>query len=129
MSDIEFVNGLIVKAPHERAPEFVKASISIKVADLGVWLREKHKAGEEWVNVDVKVAKSGKWYAAVNTYKKPEVSENDRQRGVEVRQENAARSKGGSSVVGGKELEDDIPFASCELGDDPIYRRIRKQAE
>lgn len=67
---IEFVDGLIVKAPHEKAPDYVKASISIKVADLGVWLREKHKAGEEWVNVDIKEAKSGKWYASVSTYKK-----------------------------------------------------------
>lgn len=32
-SDIEFVDGLIVKAPHERAPDFVKASISIKRAN------------------------------------------------------------------------------------------------
>jgi hypothetical protein len=72
MADIEFVNGLIVKAPHENAPEFVKAQISIKVADLGVWLREKHKAGEEWVNLDVKASKGGKWYAAVSTFKPKE---------------------------------------------------------
>jgi hypothetical protein len=72
MADIEFVNGLIVKAPHENAPDFVKAQISIKVADLGVWLREKHKAGEEWVNVDVKASKGGKWYAAVSTFKPKE---------------------------------------------------------
>jgi hypothetical protein len=57
--DIEFVDGLIVKAPHERAPDYVKASISIKVEDLGKWLRAKYKAGEEWVNIDVKEAKSG----------------------------------------------------------------------
>lgn len=69
---IEFVNGLIVKAPHEKAPDFVKASISIKVADLGLWLREKHNAGEEWVNVDVKEAKSGKWYAAASNFKPKE---------------------------------------------------------
>jgi hypothetical protein len=68
--ELEFVDGLIVKAPHEKAPSFVKASISIKVADLGVWLRAKHKAGEEWVNLDVKEAKSGKWYAAVSNFKK-----------------------------------------------------------
>ena len=68
--DLEFVDGLIVKAPHPKAPDYVKANIAIKVADLGLWLREKHKAGEEWVNVDVKEAKSGKWYAAVSTYKK-----------------------------------------------------------
>ena len=67
--EIQFVDGLIVKAPHENAPSFVKASISIKVADLGNWLRAKHKAGEEWVNVDVKESKGGKWYAAVSTFK------------------------------------------------------------
>jgi hypothetical protein len=72
---IEFVEGLIVKAPRENAPNFVKASISIKVEDLGKWLRGKYKAGEEWVNLDVKVAKSGKWYAAVNTYKPKEKEE------------------------------------------------------
>jgi hypothetical protein len=67
--DIEFVDGLIVKAPHEKAPSFVKASISIKVEDLGMWLREKHKAGNEWVNIDVKESRGGKWYAAVSTFK------------------------------------------------------------
>lgn len=69
-NDVQFVNGMVVKAPHEKAPDFVKAQISIKVADLGMWLREKHKAGQEWVNLDIKVAKTGKWYAAVNDYKK-----------------------------------------------------------
>ncbi len=68
-NEVEFVDGLIVKPPHERAPSYLKASISIKVADLGVWLRAKHKAGDEWVNIDVKEARSGKWYAAVSTYK------------------------------------------------------------
>lgn len=69
MADIEFVNGLIIKAPNEKAPDFVKANISIKVEELGMWLREKHKAGEEWVNIDVKESKGGKWYAAVSTFK------------------------------------------------------------
>lgn len=71
-NDIEFVDGLIVKAPHENAPTYVKASISIKVEDLGKWLREKYKKGEEWVNLDVKEAKSGKWYASVSTFKPKE---------------------------------------------------------
>jgi hypothetical protein len=73
--DIEFVNGLIVKAPREGAPDFVKAAISIKVVDLGVWLRGKHKAGEEWVNIDVNESKGGKWYAKVSTYKSKEKEE------------------------------------------------------
>lgn len=70
--EMEFVDGLIVKQPHEKAPDFVKANISIKVADLGNWLRAKHKAGEEWVNVDVKESRNGKWYAAVSTFKPKE---------------------------------------------------------
>jgi hypothetical protein len=94
-NDIEFVDGLIVKAPHEKAPDFVKASISIKVEDLGVWLRAKHKAGQEWVNVDVKVAKSGKWYAAVNTYKK---------------EDKPADSGGSRQPRKSNEQDDDIPF-------------------
>jgi len=71
-NETEFVNGLIVKAPSEKAPDFIKAQISIKVADLGMWLREKHKAGDEWVNVDVKESRGGKWYAAVSTFKPKE---------------------------------------------------------
>lgn len=68
MSDAtEFVDGLIVKAPNPKAPDFVKAAISIKVAELKDWL---DKQQGEWVNLDVKVSKSGKWYAAVNTYQK-----------------------------------------------------------
>lgn len=67
--EIEFVDGLIVKTPSPKAPDFVKASLSIKVVELGKWLREKYKAGEEWVNIDVKSAKSGKWYASVSKFK------------------------------------------------------------
>jgi hypothetical protein len=67
--EVEFVEGLLVKPPHAKAPDFVKANIAIKVEDLGKWLRGKYKAGNEWVNIDVKEAKSGKWYAAVSTFK------------------------------------------------------------
>ena len=101
MSDeIEFVDGLIVKAPHERAPDFVKATISIKVEDLGKWLREKYKAGEkDWINIDVKEAKSGRWYAAVSTYKPKE------------KQEPPMKQVSGPKN-GGKfdDMADDIPF-------------------
>ena len=98
MSDIEFVPGLIVKAPHPKAPDFVKASISIKVEELGQFLREKYKAKEEWVNIDVKESKGGKWYAAVSTYKPKE------------RESAPEPKRGGSSKVGKEELADDLPF-------------------
>jgi hypothetical protein len=67
--DIEFVPGLIVKAPRAGAPEFVKAQISIKRKELGNFLRSKD---EDWINIDVKESKAGKWYAEVNNWKKPE---------------------------------------------------------
>ena len=69
MADIEFVDGLIIKAPHEKAPDFVKARISIKRKDLGNWLRSKD---DDWINLDVKVSKSGKLYAQVDDWKPEE---------------------------------------------------------
>lgn len=64
-NETEFVEGLIVKAPRDGAPDFVKASISIKREELIEWLSGRDG---EWVNVDVKESRNGKWYAAVNTY-------------------------------------------------------------
>jgi len=93
--ETEFVPGLFVKAPHPKAPDFVKAAISIKVEELGQFLREKYKAKEEWVNIDVKVSRNGKWYAAVSNFKKEE------------KPQEPAR---GSSKVGGGSIEDDLPF-------------------
>ena len=66
MADKEFVNGLIVKAPHENAPDFIKCGISIKRKDLGNWLRGKD---DDWINLQVKVSKDGKWYAEVDNWK------------------------------------------------------------
>lgn len=110
MADAEFAAGLIVKEPHPNAPDFVKARISIKVEELGQWLRSKYKAGEEWVNLDVKVAKNGKWYAQVSTFKPNESREKDINRGREAEKEMQDRRKGGSSVVGNGTIDDDLPF-------------------
>jgi len=70
MTETRFPDGLIVKPPHERAPNFVKAAISIKREELIKWLQNEPG---EWVNLDVKESKGGKWYAAVNDFK-PEKS-------------------------------------------------------
>lgn len=66
MSDIEFVNGLIVKAPKSGAPDYIKASISIKRDDLLDWLGDRDG---DWINIVVKESKGGKWYCAVDTWK------------------------------------------------------------
>lgn len=65
-NDTKFIDGLIVKAPNERAPEYVKAKLSIKREELIGWLQEQ--AGD-WINADIKVSQGGKWYAAVDDWK------------------------------------------------------------
>lgn len=64
--EIEFPKGFIVKKPRDGAPDFVKASISIKREELIEWLSSKDS---DWINLDVKEAKSGHWYSSVNTFK------------------------------------------------------------
>lgn len=65
-NETEFANGLIVKAPNDNAPEYVKAKLSIKVDEFRAWLDAK---GGDWINLDVKVSNGGKWYAAVDNWK------------------------------------------------------------
>jgi hypothetical protein len=64
--DIKFPKGFIVKAPRDNAPEWVIATISIKREELIEWLSSRDT---DWINLDVKEANSGHWYASVNTFK------------------------------------------------------------
>ena len=66
MSDIKFPDGLIVKPPHERAPDHVKSKISMHRQRLIAWLQAQDG---EWVNLEVKASRDGKWYAAVDDWK------------------------------------------------------------
>tara|TARA_R110001583_G_scaffold83611_2_gene220632 strand:- start:291 stop:560 length:270 start_codon:yes stop_codon:yes gene_type:complete len=70
-NNLEFPEGIIFKLPRNEAPDFVKGSLSIKRADLIKWLSGK---SDEWINLDLKVGKSGKGYAAINTWKPKESS-------------------------------------------------------
>ncbi len=66
MSDKKFIEGLLVKAPNDNAPEYVKAKLSIKRMELIAWLTQQEG---EWINADVKVSQNGKWYAAIDDWK------------------------------------------------------------
>lgn len=70
----EFVDGLIAKKPSEKAPDFVKVSLSIKRKELGNWLRGKE---DDWINVDIKESKGGNYYAEVNSWKPDNKSERE----------------------------------------------------
>lgn len=65
-NEAKFIDGLIVKAPHENAPDYVKAKLSIRRQELIDWLSQQ---SGDWINADVKVSQQGKWYAAVDTWK------------------------------------------------------------
>lgn len=65
MSDMQFVDGFIPKLPHPNAPDFVKLKASIKRTDMIEWLKRQNT---DWVNLDIKESKSGKLYAAVDTW-------------------------------------------------------------
>lgn len=67
MTDAKFIDGLTAKQPHERAPEYVKATLSINRARLIAWLQAQEG---EWVNADLKESREGKLYVQVNTYQR-----------------------------------------------------------
>lgn len=66
-----FVDGLLVKLPDDNAPDFVKLKLSIKLDEFGPWVAARKKADpdSEWMNIEIKEGRSGKWYAELNTWK------------------------------------------------------------
>lgn len=71
-----FVDGMIIKLPDDNAPDFVKLKLSLKLDDLGKWISSQ-KQGEpdmEWINIEIKEGRSGKWYAERNMWKPAEDS-------------------------------------------------------
>lgn len=103
--DSEFVSGMIAKAPHYNAPEYVKARLSIKREELIAWLQSKD---DDWVNVDIKESQNGKWYAAVDSWKP------DRGRSGSGRSERSAPPRQQRAAPAPRPADDfndsDIPF-------------------
>lgn len=70
-----FVDGLIAKFPHEKAPSFVKAHLSIKATELIAFI-EKHRKPDGWLNLDLLTSKDGtKMYVTLNEWKKEDKKE------------------------------------------------------
>mgnify|MGYP003442921381 CR=1 FL=1 len=65
-TDKTFAAGMIVKR-HERAPEFVLCNLSVKVSEFTEFMLANHSNG--WVNIQCKVARNGKMYAELDTWK------------------------------------------------------------
>jgi len=71
MSDIVFANGLIFKKP-DNAPDFVIGNLSIKKSEFIPFLDTQDG---DWVNVQIKLSKAGKYYVELNTWKKEDKKE------------------------------------------------------
>lgn len=110
MSDIQYINGLIVKAPNEKAPEYVKAKLSIKRVELIEWLQGQTG---DWINAEIKVSQGGKYYAVVDTWK-PNSGQSERPSQESKPAQHADASYGNGPAPGFDDSE--IPFA-------PIPRR------
>jgi len=67
-----FVNGMKIYRPSEKAPQFVKANIEINCKELVEFMRANHKDGK--IRIDIKEGKQkedgtrGNLYADLNTY-------------------------------------------------------------
>jgi hypothetical protein len=101
-NDAKFINGLLVKAPHERAPEYVKAKLSIKREELIAWLQSERG---EWINADIKVSSGGRWYASVDDWK-PQGGSGGTRGGAPQRQ----RPERATEAPTEDFADDDIPF-------------------
>ena len=71
---MEFVDGLNAEKPSDKAPEFIKAKLSVKCRTLSEWLS---KRPEQWLNLDVRESKNGKWYVCINDFKPGQKSSGD----------------------------------------------------
>ena len=64
-----FIDGMIWKNPHPKAPDFIKGNVAIDMKKFVEFARKHHKDG--WINIDLKQsAKTGNLYFALNQYSK-----------------------------------------------------------
>jgi len=70
-----FADGFSFKR-NENAPEFVVGRMSVKVEDAVVFMKSHAKNG--WVNLDIKLSKTGKYYCELDTWEaKPQGQTNN----------------------------------------------------
>jgi len=107
MSDKKFIDGLIVKAPNDNAPEYVKAKLSIKRQELIDWLGQQQG---DWINADIKVSQGGKYYAQVDDWK-PDSQRGQQQSSRPARQQSAPQRQAPQQSAPMDDFDDSmIPF-------------------
>ena len=72
----DMIGGFYPKAKHQNAPDFVIGKASINIAQFREWMGGYIKANpnDEWVNMEMLIAKSGKGYARIDDWKPQQVN-------------------------------------------------------
>lgn len=66
--ETNFVEGLYFNKPHEKAPDFVKGSISIKKDQFTQWVATQPTNDKGYIKIDVLLSKKDTLYLKVNDY-------------------------------------------------------------
>lgn len=82
MADKEFPAGFFFKEKHEKAPDFVVGSVSIKVPEAVAYLQKNANTGG-YVNLTLKIGKSGKKYFELDTWE-PKKKDEEPERAEEI---------------------------------------------
>lgn len=111
--EIIFPKGISSRGVSEKAPDYVKDNISIKVSDFLEWIQGEGKQyinNGGWLNLVVKTSREGKRYMSVDMYEpkpKKELSEDDKRWLAESR----AEINRGSDLPDLNQINpEDIPF-------------------
>lgn len=79
--ETQFVKGMFVKRPHEKAPDFVKLCLDINKKELIESLEAMQANERGYLKIDIKMSQKGDPYAAWNTFeggrKKEQPSDDD----------------------------------------------------
>jgi len=105
MSEAKFVDGLWVRKPSDKAPDYVKCGLSFEREKLIAWL---YSQADDSINVDIQESKGGKWYAKLSNFvprSHCERQDNNQQTGGYVKNEPARKEPPLDD-----DLNDDIPF-------------------
>lgn len=111
-----FVDGLRIYKPREKAPKWIIANCEIEVTLLRNWIA-KNQQGEK-IKFQIKLGQSGSYYAELDTYDKADElrktqEPTDRLVGKEAEEVKAVRDDYNAKVQASKENDitpTDIPF-------------------
>lgn len=107
----QFVKGLFVNR-NDKAPDYVVCNLGVKIDEFILWLRNNQ--GGEFLNIDIKLSKEGKYYAELNTYNKADALAKKQQDEVEENQ----------SQLNNLDLNDenqDVEYPDDEIKADDIF--------